>query len=300
LKKTKLISFILKDFDDKENILEIIIKMAIFLTSKEEQKHADNILIDIAVEFIWRYLTKILSEYIQDKIIMKQIENTMKNILNEMFIDLKNDSIKWIDSFTKYQISNMTIETEDILSNDTLYNCIKNKSKIDSDILLNPIEIIENASLTDINKLKLTHTTINPVTNISIYFDEMNEISFIYEISFNFKYKNLKSSLAWLLHDLNQYNKNNIIFYKLIVISINMCKYDRILYKLSFKTFNHNLFKSILLFLWFYVNKQISREYDLHSNKETCMIQMIINVYHDQIRDPEKWRTAYSMFRRLY
>ncbi|XP_058797829.1 uncharacterized protein LOC131668031 isoform X2 [Phymastichus coffea] len=238
---------------------------------------------------------------------LEQCQNLFMKVVREtcMYIRIRAD--EWINIFHNWKSDSSKFAKEMEGANSKSKN---NDSQLiyEDMIIVDPLEIMGLSR--DISKilireaLKSSGSMINVEKPLSIEMIELckTELSeFLYKcpVSLDCNMTDLTKYLSGLLNDIQIFAKKDIIFYKLVVISMNIA-----LKVTKSDTLEKDIFVDVMKFLWILINinfQQITPRISMFNpNSEGYLINIIIAIYRCQLTEPEKYLCAFHEYRAIH
>ncbi|XP_023245581.1 uncharacterized protein LOC106637191 isoform X2 [Copidosoma floridanum] len=307
----------LQDVAENSKIIKLLLETGMCIVKKitttgeysEEDALAD------ATNFIWSVVKINMIQYLPGIDVFNiQYQHYIHEFVQATYDYVKTNSGEWVKAFRKYWDS---VSSKSERGDENQAEKTKKDSNVQKEnkeiryndiILLDPSEVmglpIEVSTMLVEEALSMTGSKMSddeslPKEMAKMCEDELNDFFAKHPVNLDFKLASLVNDFKGILIDLKNYDKNDIIFYKLLIISINITQ--RV-------TKNSVLKKDVLVdvmkCLWIFVNinfTQILPDTCMFNDEyESSVINIIIAFYRYQLAESKKWSSAFEKYREKY
>ena len=228
-----------------------------------------------------------------------------------IYNNVKANKDEWIKLLNQHiNLPNQNDDTSNDTAKDNLesYSQKKNTNIFEKYIkyydleLINPIEFMRLPK--ELLRLTISETLDSTKSNISnkscaletsiknVFNNELKEFFETHKIPLKFESKNLLEKLKDILYDIKNFDKKDVIFYKLIVITCNISQ--KVVEK---NDLEEDIFINLFKFIWFNIllnfAQMLPKTKITDDESENLIISLIITIYDCVLKDYDTWISAF-------
>lgn len=311
----------LQNVPDISNIFKLLLETGMCIVKKisTTQRYTEEDALADATNFIWDVVKINFAASLPGiNVFDIKYQHFIRKIVQATYDYVKTHSEEWTECFRNrlnFQSSSKETnscegEKESDKSSKNCsepFNCKREDSQVryNDIILLDPTEVMalpkEVAILVVQEALSSSGSRMNETISLPkeltrLCEDELNEFFSKHPTSINFKLTSLTEEFKGILIDLKNFEKKSIIFYKLLVIATNITQG-----LVNNESLEKDVLVDVMKCLWIFVNmnfSQILPEDSMFKQEyESFVMNIIIALYRYQIKEPNKWSSAFYEYR---
>ena len=304
----------IQNLPEKSTILQLLLETGhcIMLKVQNSTYTVDHLLSD-ATNFVWQVIKMNFANSLPGiSMFEAQYHDLVMRFVQAMHDFIKANASEWAKAFRNYvheiqSTSSERMDTNEAKTSKEYPN--KDVPHYNDMALLDPIEVLtlptEISTMVVQEALDSTGSQMNNSAAkpskemLKMCEAESSDFFSKHPTSLDFKITDLPNEFKGILSDLQDFEKKNIIFYKLLIISINITQGIAENEKLK-----KDVLVDVMKCLWIFVNMNFH-----NIMPETCMfsaeyesfvINIIIALYRYQIYESDKWSRAFHEYRCKY
>ncbi|XP_008201867.1 uncharacterized protein LOC100678274 [Nasonia vitripennis] len=306
----------LQNLPEKSKIFGLLLQTGLCIAKKICQRgnYTEDDLLADTTNFIWNVAKLNVANHLPGiNIYDAKYQDIIMRIVKATHDYVKANCSEWANAFRKYMNQghlDSGIEEELFKSSDNIELCrhLSNESQNSyNDIeMMDPAEVmslpIEVSTIIVQESLESTGSKMNedtrpPKEMLKLCETELSDFFMKHPTSLDFKLSELPNELKGILLDLKDFERKNIIFYKLLIIAINITQgaeeEDAPLKK--------DTLVNVMQCLWIFVNMNFSEIMPnvcmFNGEYEGFVMNIVIRLYKYQITQPKKWLSAFHEYR---
>lgn len=309
----------LQNVPDMSNIFKLLLETGMCIVRKigTTQRYTEEDALADATNFIWDVVKINFAASLPGiNVYDIKYQHFIRKIVQATYDYVKTNSDEWTECFrnrlsflnslseaNSYEEKNKSKQEESDPMYDKKYE--NSQTMYNDIIMLDPTEVMalpKEVSILVVKEAlnasgsKINETTSLPKEMAKMCEEELSEFFSKHPMLVNFKLNSLTEELKGILIDLKNFEKKNIIFYKLLVIATNITQGLT-----NYEALEKDVLVDVMKCLWIFVNmnfSQILPEDEMFKQEyESFVINIIIALYRYQIKEPNKWSSAFYEYR---
>ncbi|KAL7301150.1 hypothetical protein TKK_0006124 [Trichogramma kaykai] len=308
-----------QNLEEQSKIMELVMEAGLTIARKYTSGNlCEDAVLAEATHYLWKVIKMNLSEYLPGvEVFEESCKSTIMKVVKGVSALVKSSVHEWVEAFKAYMNKPTPentndpnfakkMETDESENQETKEKFgIKHYNDLE---LLDPIEVLslpnDVYNIIVEQALKSTGSKMEEINKETknmkrLCENELNDFFSKHPTNIDFKLSVLSKDLSGILNDIEIFENNNIIFYKLIVISVNIIQGID-----NDKTLIKERLVSVMKFLWTLIVLNFSEKLPninmLDKEHESLIMNIIIGIYKYQIDKSDKWSRAFHTFRVNY
>lgn len=298
----------LQNVPEMSNILKLLLETGMCIVRKigTSQKYTEEDALSDATNFIWSFVKMNFAAMLPGiNVFDIKYHHLIRKVVQATYDYVKSHSEEWTECFKRH-INSQQQEEEKMNASGSYQD---SQVRYNDVVLMDPTEVMalprEVSVLVVQEALNSTGSRMNDIDTINLpkdmvklCEDELEEFFSKHPMAINFKLDTLVDEFKGVLIDLSGFEKRNIIFYKLLVIATNITQG---LLLGNEETLEKDVLVDVVKCLWIFVNmnfSQILSEDEMFKQEyESYVVNIVIALYRYQIKEPNKWSSAFYEYR---
>lgn len=221
---------------------------------------------------------------------------------------IKTNCGEWANAFRNWRDLRLNDVSEEMEHSHSEPKCKDSYIKYNEMIMLDPMEIMSLSK--DISSILMQEALVSTGSAMKVEEKSSKEMVKLCEAqlseffskhptSLDFKLTDLADELKGILNDIQIFEKKDIIFYKLLVISMNIA-----IKVVENQAMKKDIFVDVMKYLWILVNmnfcQTVPSTHMFDPDYEGFVMNIIIAIYRYQLAESEKWLRAFHEYRSNY
>lgn len=305
----------LQNFTEKSMMITLLLDTGLCIARKISQqgRYTEDDLLADTTNFFWKVVKLNFANHLPGiSMYESQYQQVIMNIVKATHDYVKANCSEWANVFRKYMNQgNLDSEMEEQIfkSSENVELCrhLSNESQNSyNDIeMMDPAEVmslpIEVSMVIVQDSLESTGSKINELTSppkamLKLCEAELSDFFMKHPTTLDFKLSELPNELKGILLDLKDFERKDIIFYKLLIIAINITQGAE-----DEAPLKKDTLVNVMKCLWIFVNMnfcEIMPNVCMFSSEyEGFVMNIVIGLYKYQITQPEKWLSAFHEYK---